>query len=324
MAEKEKYLDFERPILELEERIRALRASAHEGGVESLMGEISEVEAKLDTAQRELAERLSPWQRAQLARHPMRPGALDLASRVFDEILPLHGDRGFGEDAAVRCAVASFRGRQVLLLAQIKGRDPHERVKHNFGMVHPEGYRKVMRLIAFAERFHRPVISLIDTPGAYPGIGAEERGQAWAIAECIERFMNLRVPSVSVVVGEGGSGGALALGVADRVLMMENSIYSVISPEGCASILFRDASRAPEAAAAMRVTARDAISLRVVDGIIEEPPGGAHRNWDDAARRLGDGLAGALGEIENVSLEDRLRLRYDRFRGMGVILEAES
>jgi acetyl-CoA carboxylase carboxyl transferase subunit alpha len=324
VAEKDKYLDFERPILELEERIRALRASAHEGGVESLMGEIADVEAKLDSAQRELAARLSPWQRAQLARHPMRPGALDLAQRVFGDVLPLHGDRAFAEDAALEGALAEFRGRQVLLLAQVKGREPHERVKHNFGMVHPEGYRKAMRLLAIAERFARPVISLIDTPGAYPGIGAEERGQAWAVAECIERFMNLRVPSVSVVVGEGGSGGALALGVADRVLMMENAIYGVISPEGCASILFRDASRAPEAAAAMKVTAPDAMNLNVVDGIIEEPPGGAHRNWDDAAKRLGDGIAGALAEVDGLPLEDRLRRRYDRFRGMGVVLEAES
>jgi acetyl-CoA carboxylase carboxyl transferase subunit alpha len=324
MSTTDRYLDFERPILDLEERIRALRDSAREGGIESLAEEIAEVEAKLDAAHRELADRLTPWQRTQLARHPMRPGAMDLAGRAFEEILPLHGDRLFAEDRAIEVALASFRGREILLVAQVKGHDAAERVRHNFGMAHPEGYRKTMRLLGLAERFRRPVVSLIDTPGAYPGIGAEERGQAWAVAESIDRWMRLDVPSVGVVVGEGGSGGALAVGVTDRVLMMENAIYSVISPEGCASILFRDAARAPEAAAAMKVTARDAFALKVIDAIVEEPPGGAHRDLDDAARRLGDAIAHHLDEISGWSVEERRRRRYDRFRAIGVFREAEA
>jgi acetyl-CoA carboxylase carboxyl transferase subunit alpha len=194
MSTTERYLDFERPILDLEERIRALRDSAREGGIESLAAELAEVEAKLETAHRELADRLTPWQRTQLARHPMRPGAMDLAGRAFEEILPLHGDRLFAEDRAIEVALASFRGREILLVAQVKGHDAAERVRHNFGMAHPEGYRKTMRLLGLAERFRRPVVSLIDTPGAYPGIGAEERGQAWAVAESIDRWMRLDVP----------------------------------------------------------------------------------------------------------------------------------
>lgn len=321
MAEKEKHLDFEKPILELEERIAALRATAREGGVSSIMDEISEVEAKLAAAHRELAERLTPWQRTQLARHPMRPGARDLAERFCEDLLPLAGDRLFAEDAAICGALARFRGEEVLLLMQLKGREPHERVKHNFGMAHPEGYRKAMRLADLAEKFRRPVLLLVDTPGAYPGIGAEERGQAWAIAESIERFVQLGVPSIAVIVGEGGSGGALALGVADRVLMMENAVYSVISPEGCASILFRDAARAPEAAAAMKVTATDALRLGVVDAIVEEPPGGAHRDWDDAALRLGDALERNLGQLRAQDDAGRLANRYAKFRNMGVYTE---
>ncbi len=321
MAEKDKHLDFEKPILELEERIAALRATAREGGVNSIMDEIAEVEAKLSTAHRELAERLTPWQRTQLARHPMRPGAKDLADRFCEDVMPLAGDRLFAEDAAVLGALARFRGQEVLLLLQLKGREPHERVRHNFGMAHPEGYRKAMRLAGLAEKFGRPVLLLVDTPGAYPGIGAEERGQAWAIAESIERFMRLGVPSIACVVGEGGSGGALALGVADRVLMLENAIYSVISPEGCASILFRDSARGPEAAAAMKVTAQDALSLGVVDAIIEEPPGGAHRDWDDTALRLGDAIERHLGELKAQDTAGRLAARYAKFRAMGVFTE---
>lgn len=324
MTTDKQYLDFERPILELEEKIAALRSSAQEGGVESLFNEIADVESKLEAAQRELAARLSPWQRAQLARHPMRPGSIDFSTRIFQTQLALAGDRAFADDLAIRTTLADFRGREVMVISQLKGRDPRERVKHNFGMAHPEGYRKAMRAAKFAERFGRPVITLIDTPGAYPGIGAEERGQAWAVAESIDVFSNLRVPVVAVVVSEGGSGGALALGVADRVLMMENAIYSVISPEGCASILFRDAARAPEAAAAMRVTAKDALALGVIDRIIEEPPGGAHRDWEDSARRMGDQIEISLKEIESVPTDELLERRYQKFRKIGVYLEAES
>lgn len=322
MAERDKYLDFEKPILDLEERIESLRATARAGGVDSIMDEIAVVEAALSTAQRELAGRLTPWQRTQLARHPMRPGAWDLAERCCEDIFPLFGDRLFAEDGALMCALAKFRGREILLIAQLKGRDPHERVKHNFGMAHPEGYRKAVRISALAAKFHRPVLLLIDTPGAFPGIGAEERGQAWAIAESIEHFMNLETPSIACVIGEGGSGGALALGVADCVLMLENAIYSVISPEGCASILFRDASRAPEAAAAMHVTAQDALRLGVVDEIIEEPPGGAHRDWNDAALRMGDALERRLGEVIGMNAVERRDRRYAKFRVMGTYQEA--
>ncbi|RMH58839.1 MAG: acetyl-CoA carboxylase carboxyltransferase subunit alpha [Candidatus Hydrogenedentota bacterium] len=319
-----KYLDFERPIIELEKKIAELRAAAQEGGIESLDEEIRDVERKLDTALRELASRLTPWQRTQLARHPARPLATDLAERIFEDFLELHGDRSFRDDAAILAGPARFRGREVLLILQEKGRETAEKVRHNFGMAHPEGYRKVMRFLSQAERFGRPVISLIDTPGAYPGIGAEERGQAWAIAASIERFFAFPGVTLATVIGEGGSGGALALGVADKVLMMENAIYSVISPEGCASILFRDAARAPEAAAAMKVTAQDARRLGVIDGIVEEPPGGAHRNPDEAAKRLGDALAEALEEMEGMKKSDRLEARYRKFRKMGVFHEVDA
>lgn len=322
--DKKRYLDFEQPILELEERIQALRASAHEGGVESLMKEIEDVEAKLEVALRELSARLTPWQRTQLARHPMRPGAPDLAARLFTEILPLKGDRAFADDGAITASLARFNGRELMLIYQQKGREPAERVRHNFGMAHPEGFRKAIRVARLAERFKRPIILFIDTPGAYPGIGAEERGQAWAIAESIDVFLGIRSPTVAIVVGEGGSGGALALAVADRVLMMENAVYSVISPEGCASILFRDSSRAPEAAAALKITAPDVLSFRAIHGIIEEPPGGAHRNWDDAAVRVGRGIESALRELDEQSADERLAKRLEFFRGLGVVTEGES
>lgn len=319
--DKEKYLDFERPILELEEKVQALRNSTRDGGIESLAPEIRELESKLDSALRELSARLSPWQRAQLARHPMRPGTADLASRIFTDVCILHGDRHFSDDQAITCALARLNGREVLLVMQQKGREPQERVRHNFGMAHPDGYRKVMRLTELAERFGRPVITLVDTLGAYPGIGAEERGQAWAVAASIETFLNLRVPSIAVVVGEGGSGGALAIAVTDRVFMLENAIYSVISAEGCASILFRDAARAPEAAAALKITAQNAFELGVIDGIIQEPPGGAHRNWDDAARRLGEALEKALAELQGFEIDNLLQKRFAKFRALGRVSE---
>jgi acetyl-CoA carboxylase carboxyl transferase subunit alpha len=310
-------LDFEKPLVELEERIAAVRKS----GRPSAESEASELEQRLRRLQKKVFERLTAWQRVQLARHPRRPYALDLIRLLTEDFVELHGDRLYGDDHAMVGGLARFEGRSIVVIGHQKGRDTKEKLFRNFGMPHPEGYRKALRLMQLAERFGKPVVTLIDTPGAYPGIGAEERGQAEAIARNLREMAGLRTPIVALVTGEGGSGGALALGVADRVLMLEHAVYSVISPEGCAAILWEDAKRAREAAEALRVTAPDCLKLGVIDGIVPEPPGGAHRSWEGAAEEVRRALRGALDELRGLSGDDLVQRRYAKFRRMGVFEE---
>jgi acetyl-CoA carboxylase carboxyl transferase subunit alpha len=310
-------LDFERPLVELESRIAALRQS----GTPDAEREAAGLEERLRRLQRKVFGRLSPWQRVQLARHPRRPYCLDLIRVLLEDFVELHGDRLFGDDHAVVGGLARFEERFVVVVGHQKGRDTKEKIHRNFGMPHPEGYRKALRLMQLAERFTKPVITFIDTPGAYPGIGAEERGQAEAIARNLREMAGLRTPIVALVTGEGGSGGALALGVADRVFMLEHAVYSVISPEGCAAILWDDARRAREAADVLRITAPDLLKLGVIDGIIREPPGGAHRNWEAAASEIRVVLRGALAELRGLSADVLVQQRYAKFRRMGVFEE---
>ncbi|OGK77473.1 MAG: acetyl-CoA carboxylase carboxyltransferase subunit alpha [Candidatus Rokubacteria bacterium GWC2_70_16] len=312
-------LEFEKPVLELESRIAELRAS---GGSEAASrSEIARLEDRLKRLQQKIYGSLTAWQRAQLARHPKRPHALDFFRLLFTDFLELHGDRVFGNDMAIVGGLAGFEGEPVVVLGHQKGRDTRENIARNFGMPHPEGYRKALRLMRLAEKFGKPVITFIDTPGAYPGLGAEERGQAEAIARNLREMAGLRTPVISVVTGEGGSGGALAIGVANRVLMLEYAIYSVISPEGCAAILWGDASKAPEAARLMRTTAPDLLRLGVIDGIVPEPPGGAHRDWEEAAAQLRGALSAELGQLKSRTADELVRERYERFRRIGVFAE---
>ncbi len=310
------FLDFEKPIADLQGRIDELRDSAVDGGVD-IEAEMRKLQAKSDKLLRDTFARLTPWQKTQVARHPERPHFHDYVAGLFDEFLPLAGDRAFGDDQAILGGFARFRGRRVMVLGYEKGADTASRLRHNFGMGKPEGYRKAIRLMQLADRSGLPVLTLVDTSGAFPGVQAEERGQAEAIARSTEAALSLGVPMIAAVVGEGGSGGAVALAAGNRVLMFEHAVYSVISPEGCASILWRTADKAPEAAEAMKVTAQDLKTLGVIDTIIPEPLGGAHRDPAGAIAGLGDALDSALLEIEDESPE-RLRLgRRDKFLAMG-------
>ncbi len=310
-------LDFEKPLLNLEARLEALRQS----GRSEAAREVAELEERLRRLQRKIFGRLTAWQRVQLARHPRRPYTLDLIRLLTDDFVELHGDRLFGDDHAVVGGLARFEDRSIVVVGQQKGRDTREKLFRNFGMPHPEGYRKALRLMQFAEKFGKPIITFIDTPGAYPGIAAEERGQAEAVARNLREMAGLRTPIIAVVTGEGGSGGALALGVADRVFMLEHAIYSVISPEGCATILWEDAARARDAAEVLRITAPDLLKLGVIDAVIPEPPGGAHRNWDAAAAELRVTIRSALGELRVLSCDDLVHQRYAKFRRIGVFEE---
>jgi acetyl-CoA carboxylase carboxyl transferase subunit alpha len=315
------YLDFEKPIAELEGKIADLRQMDSEAGV-NVDEEIQKLQGKADTLLSDAYAKLSRWQKTQVARHAGRPHFSDYVSQLVDDFTPLAGDRAFGEDAAILGGPARLRGRSIILIGHEKGSDTAGRVKHNFGMARPEGYRKAMRLMEMAERFNLPVVTLVDTPGAYPGRGAEERGQAEAIASCTEKCLGLSAPLVSVIVGEGGSGGAVALAAANKVLMLEHSVYSVISPEGCASILWKDAAgkgdnKAPDAAEAMKISAQDLLELGVVDGIIPEPVGGAHRDIGLTIERLGDAVESAISELEVMSPEELKRQRRDKFLNIG-------
>jgi acetyl-CoA carboxylase carboxyl transferase subunit alpha len=310
-------LDFERPLLELEGRIEALR----QGGRPDAAAEVARLEERLRRLQRKTFGRLTPWQRVQLARHPRRPYTLDLLRLLMEDFVELHGDRLFGDDHAVVGGLARFEDHTVVVVGHQKGRDTREKLFRNFGMPHPEGYRKALRLMRLAEKFRKPVITLVDTPGAYPGIGAEERGQAEAIARNLREMAGLRTPIVSVVTGEGGSGGALALAVADRVLMLEYAVFSVISPEGCAAILWQDARRASEAAEVLRITAPELLKLGVIDGVIPEPPGGAHRNWEAAASGVRLAIRAALAGLTPLAGDTLVQQRYARFRRIGVFEE---
>jgi acetyl-CoA carboxylase carboxyl transferase subunit alpha len=311
------WLDFERPILDLEQKIQDLRASAAERGMEA-EGELAELERKADTLRREVYANLSRYQRVQIARHPKRPYTLDYLQRCFTDFRELHGDRHFADDPAIVGGMAWFEGRAVMVIGQQKGRDTKENLHRRFGMPNPEGYRKALRLMQLADRFRLPVITLVDTPGAYPGLGAEERGQAEAIAVNLREMGTFGVPIITVVIGEGGSGGALAIAVADRVLMFENSVYSVISPEGCASILWRDGKQGARAAEALRLAAPDLLALGIVDAVLPEPVGGAHRDWEGAAATLAAALRQNLAELSGVSPADLVRQRAERFRRIGV------
>ncbi len=308
-------LDFEKPLFELEAKIHKLKRASSKH--QDVRAQLEKLEAKAELLQRSIYNDLSVWQKVQLSRHPDRPYFRDYLGRIFEEFQELHGDRRFADDEAIIGGFAKFGDRHVAVIGQQKGRTTKDKIKHNFGMANPEGYRKACRIMELADRFCRPIFTFIDTPGAYPGIGAEERGQSEAIGESLLVMSRLSGPVIATVIGEGGSGGALALGVADRVLMLEYATYSVITPEGCASILWRDGARAPEAAAQLRLRAPDAKTLGVVDDVIEEPPGGAHRDVDQAARNLLVALKEHLMALEQLSAEDRREQRYTKFRAMG-------
>jgi len=315
-------LDFEKPLLELEQKLVELkRHAATEGGADALDSEIRRLEKRCTRLQQEIFAELSRWQVVQLSRHPNRPYTLDYVQRLFTDFIELHGDRSFADDAALIGGLARFDGEPVLLLGQQKGRSTKENILRSFGMPRPEGYRKALRLMKLAERFDRPVIAFIDTPGAYPGIDAEERGQAEAIAVCLEEMAALTVPVISVVIGEGGSGGALAIGVCNRLLMLQYSWYSVISPESCAAILYRDASKGERAAEALKLTARDAYQLGIVDQLVDEAPGGAHRDPDLTAKNLGAALRQHLRELRPLGPKSIVEDRYAKFRKLGPVTE---
>jgi len=318
-------LDFEKPLLELEQKLAELKRHAATGTASSepdtLDGEIRRIERRAKKLQQEIFDDLSRWQVVQLSRHPNRPYMLDYVQRLFTDFVELHGDRAFADDQALVGGLARFDGEPVMVLGQQKGRSTKENILRSFGMPRPEGYRKALRLMKLAERFDRPVIAFIDTPGAYPGIDAEERGQAEAIAVCLEEMSALQVPCISIVIGEGGSGGALAIGVCNRLLMLQYSWYSVISPESCAAILYRDASKGEKAAEALKLTARDAFEMGIVDELVRESDGGAHRDPGITAQNLGAALRKHLRDLRQMSPEQVVDDRYAKFRKLGPVTE---
>ena len=310
------FLDFEKPIAELQARIDELRDTAADGELD-IATEIGRLQTKSDRLLRETYTKLTPWQKTQVARHPERPHFKHYVASLVEDFMPLGGDRAFADDSAILGGIGRFRGRKVVVIGHEKGDDTASRLRHNFGMGKPEGYRKAIRLMQLADRFALPVVTLVDTSGAFPGIQAEERGQAEAIARSTEAALNLGVPMVSAILGEGGSGGAIALAAGNVVLMMEHAVYSVISPEGCASILWRTADKAPEAAEAMRVTAQDLKSLGVIDRIVPEPLGAAHRDKGAAIAALGDAIDTALGELSGMEAASLRQARRQKFLKMG-------
>jgi acetyl-CoA carboxylase carboxyl transferase subunit alpha len=314
-------LDFEKPLLELERQIDELKRVGEEREID-VAEELKLLQGKLDSLREEIYRNLTPMQRVSVARHPRRPYTLDYLGTIFTDFLELHGDRLFRDDLAIVGGWARLSGTSVMVIGHQKGRDTRENLKRNFGMPHPEGYRKALRLMKLAARYHAPVITLIDTPGAYPGLGAEERGQAEALATNILEMAMLPTPIVAVVIGEGGSGGALALGVSDRVLMFENSVYSVISPEGCAAILWKDASQRERAAEALKLTSSDLLGFNIIDEIIPEPVGGAHQDPDAAGESLRESLIRHVGELKKVRPEKLVRRRAEKYAAMGVFTEA--
>jgi acetyl-CoA carboxylase carboxyl transferase subunit alpha len=313
-------LPFEKPVVELVSRVRELREMVRSD--RALEPELRRLEEKTTKLAREIFAELSPWQKVQLSRHPNRPYTLDYVDRILDDFVELHGDRRFGDDGAIVAGLARFRGRSIVLVGHQKGRSTKEKVARNFGQTHPEGHRKALRMYEMAARFGLPILTLVDTAGAYPGIGAEERGQSEAIGACLAAMARAPVPMVATIIGEGGSGGALALGVANRVLVLEYGTYSVISPEGCASILWKDSTKADEAAVLLKMTAPDLLRLGVVDEIVEEPAGGAHQDHDAAAQLVGDAIDRAFREVDALgSPRAWVADRYERFRRMGSFLE---
>lgn len=315
------FLEFEKPIAELEGKIAELRHMSDSDGV-NIADEVARLETKVDKDLKTTYSKLSPWQKTQVARHPDRPHCQDYINALITDFMPLAGDRNYSEDAAIIGGLGRFQGRSVMVIGQEKGRDTETRLKHNFGMARPEGYRKAKRLMELADRFGVPVLTFVDTAGAYPGVGAEERGQAEAIARSIETSLDLRVPLICLIIGEGGSGGAIALATGNTVLMLEHSIYSVISPEGCASILWRDGDQAKSAAEALKLTAQDLDRLGVIDGIIKEPLGGAHRKPQEVFTQVGDTIAKHLKKLLQVDGGQLRARRRDKFLAMGRLEEA--
>jgi acetyl-CoA carboxylase carboxyl transferase subunit alpha len=311
------FLDFEKPIAELEGKIEELRHAADSNGEVNIAEEIARLQVKVDRLLKETYAKLTPWQKTLVARHPERPHFNDYVAQLAEDFVPLSGDRAFADDPAIQGGIARFRGRSIVLIGHEKGSDTTARVKHNFGMARPEGYRKAQRLMDLADRFRLPVVSLVDTPGAYPGVDAEARGQAEAIARSIEVCLRIRVPFVAAIIGEGGSGGAIALAAANRIIMLEHAVYSVISPEGCASILWRSAEQSKEAAEALKLTAKDLLGLRVIDHIVPEPVGGAHRDPKRAVTALGEAIDQSLGELEGRNGDALRRDRREKFLAMG-------
>ena len=314
--------DFEKPIVELENRIKGLREFSGKKQID-LSAEINNLEDKLSALKRQIYSNLNSWQKIQIARHIQRPTTLDYLNMIMDDFIELSGDRLYRNDKAIVCGLAKFNGKNIAVVGHQRGKDTKENLERNFGCAHPEGYRKAMRIMRLAERFGLPIISFIDTRGAYPGIGAEERGQALAIAENIRDMFSLKVPIIIAVIGEGGSGGALGIGVGDRVLIMQYAYYSVISPEGCAAILWRDSKMAPLAAEALKLSSEDLLSLGVVDEVIPEPEGGAHRDYGKAAENLKNVLIKHMNELLEITIDELLDKRYEKFRNIGVFFEKQ-
>ena len=315
-------LKAQQELEQIERQIAHLESAA--GPNEQTRRQLASLQERVDGLRREVSSHLSAWGKTELARHPQRPYMLDYVDRIFTDWSEVHGDRGFADDPAIVCGIARFHGQEVVVVGQQKARDTKQKVYRNFGMPNPEGYRKALRVMKFAEKFSRPIFTFVDTPGAYPGLGAEERGQAEAIARNLREMARLRVPIISTITGEGGSGGALAIAVADRVLMLENSVYSVISPEGCASIMWRDATKKDIAAQAMKITAPDLKSLGLVDGIVPEPAGGAHTNHEEAATLLDAVLTKELASLTSVPVSELVASRYNKFRNMAQFYVAEG
>ncbi len=317
MDQKDHSLDFEKPLRALEKQLEDLLKSSQESDLD-VSKEVQAIEGKIERTTRETYADLTPWQKVQLSRHPNRPYALDYVERLFEDFQELHGDRAFRDDAALVGGPARFDGESVMFIGQQKGRDTDENLKRNFGCANPEGYRKALRMMKLAEKFSMPVVALVDTPGAYPGVGAEERHVAEAIAVNMREMAALQVPVVAIVIGEGGSGGALGIAVANRVLVLENAYYSVISPEGCAAILWKDRKYAADAAGALRLGAENLIDLGVADEILPEPTGGAHRDWDAVALTVKEALGRCLGELRGNTPEKLIEARYGKYREIGV------
>jgi acetyl-CoA carboxylase carboxyl transferase subunit alpha len=307
-------LDFEAPLIEIQKEIETLTGYPDESGKAP---EIARLQEKLDDMRRDVYSKLTTWQKVQVARHPQRPILLDYIDLIFQDFMEIHGDRRFGDDPAIVTGMAWFHGRPVMIIGHQKGRQTKEKIYRNFGMANPEGYRKALRVMRIAEKFHRPIFTFVDTEGAFPGMDAEDRGQAEAIAYNIREISQIDTPIVVTVTGVGGSGGALGIAIGDEILMMENAIYSVITPEGCAAILWRDAGQAEAAASQLKVTASDLFRLGLIDKIVPEPPGGAHANHAEAARLLDEQLNRSLSAIENMTTKERLDARYQKFRRMG-------
>jgi len=310
-------LPFEKPVVTLEQKLDELRTSGEEGI--DLSDEIKSAEKKLEKAIKTIFDNLTPWQRVQVARHPLRPYSLDYIDHLTTDFLEYHGDRHYSDDRAMITGFGKWQGKEpICVIGHQKGRDTQENLERCFGSAHPEGYRKAIRIMRLAEKHHIPILCLIDTPGAFPGIGAEERGQAEAIAYNLREMGDLKVPIIAIVIGEGGSGGALGIGVADRIFVLENAYYSVISPEGCAAILWKDTARASDAAEALKLTGKDLIELGLIDGVIQEPLGGAHRDFETIAQTIGDTVTEALKELKTIARKDLPEERYQKFRKMGV------